>query len=107
MADTDASCPERFSTVQPTQALTLLNSDFAQSQAKELATRLEGEAEGLRSRIERGLWLVTCRQPSVTEVDRLVRFCEELQRDHGRTERVALERVALILLNCNEFIYLD
>ena len=107
MADTDASCPERFSTVQPTQALTLLNSDFAQSQAREFAARLEREAGDLRSRIERGLWLATSRQPSAVEVDRLVRFCEELQRDYGRTERVALERVALILLNCNEFMYLD
>src|SRR5262249_6447708 len=32
--DLDATCPVRFTTTQPTQALSLLNSDFVNSQAK-------------------------------------------------------------------------
>ena len=36
-ADPDSSCPVRFTTTQPTQALAMLNSDFLNDQAKVFA----------------------------------------------------------------------
>jgi hypothetical protein len=39
-ADTDASCPVRFATTQPTQALGLLNSAFVNEQARRFAASL-------------------------------------------------------------------
>ena len=39
-ADTDNSCPVRFSTTQPTQALAMINGDFANAQASVFAERL-------------------------------------------------------------------
>lgn len=106
-ADTDASCPVRFATVQPTQALTLLNGDFAQQQAARLAARLSREAGDLRGRLQRGLELVTQRPARGDDLARLLQLAGELQRDHGRSEPEALQRCCLVLLNANEFLYLD
>ena len=38
-ADTDASCPARFATTQPTQALAMLNGEFLNEQASNLGRR--------------------------------------------------------------------
>ena len=43
-ADTDASCPVRFTTTVPTQALGMLNSEFTNEQAVIFAKRLLKEA---------------------------------------------------------------
>ncbi|MEQ1633037.1 MAG: DUF1553 domain-containing protein, partial [Planctomycetota bacterium] len=107
MADTDSSCPVRYATVQPTQALMLLNGDFAHQTAQQFAERLQRERSDLRSRVERGLWLATARAPVAADIDRLCTLAADLQKDHGKTEQEALQRICLLLLNCNEFLYLD
>jgi hypothetical protein len=106
-ADTDSSCPVRFATVQPTQALSMVNGDFANVQAELFAQRLRREAKDLRGRIARGLQLVTQRPARDGDVTRLVELAAELQRDFGRTEEQALQRCCLVLLNSNEFVFLD
>ena len=106
-ADTDSSCPVRFATVQPTQALTMLNGDFAHAQAARFAARLQREASGLRAQLAHGLELVTQRPARPADIDRLAALAAELQRDHGRDETQALQRCCLVLLNCNEFLFLD
>lgn len=106
-ADTDSSCPVRYATVQPTQALMLLNGDFAHRTAQQFAERLTRERADLRARIERGLFLVTCRTPREADVARLSQLAADLQQQHGRSEAEALQRVCLLLLNANEFLYLD
>ena len=107
MADTDSSCPVRYATVQPTQALMLLNGDFSHRTADQFARRLETERQGLRAQVERGLWLATCRAPREDEIQRLCSLADELRTAHGKSEHEALQRVCLLLLNCNEFLYLD
>ena len=42
-ADTDSSCPVRYTTTVPTQALGLLNGEFANEQAARFADRLRRE----------------------------------------------------------------
>ncbi len=106
-ADTDSSGPVRFATVQPTQALSMVNGDFANLQAELFAQRLRREAEGLRARVERGLELVTQRPARDADVARLLQLAADLQRDFGRTEEQALQRCCLVLLNSNEFLFLD
>src|ERR1044072_1187854 len=44
LAETDRSTPVRFSTVQPTQALGMINSEFLNYQAEVFAARLRKEA---------------------------------------------------------------
>jgi hypothetical protein len=106
-ADTDSSCPVRFATVQPTQALTMLNGEFAQRQAHLFAVRLAADAPDLRRRIVRGLELVTQQRAVAADVERLLALAAELQRDFQRTEAEALERCCLVLLNTNQFLFLD
>ncbi len=107
MADTDASCPVRFATIQPTQALTLLNGDFAQRRAADFAVRLVGERQGLAAQLERGLELVTCRPADAGAVRELMSLAEDLQLRFDRSEHEALQQCCLLLLNCNAFMFLD
>ncbi len=107
LADTDSSCPVRYATVQPTQALILLNGDFAHQTARQFADRLRRERTGLRAQVERGLWLALQRPPADADVARLCRLAEDLVRQDHKSEDEALQRVCLLLLNCNEFAYLD
>ncbi len=44
LAEADRSTPVRFSTTQPTQALSMINGDFLHKQAKRFADRLRSEA---------------------------------------------------------------
>ena len=44
MADTDSTCPVRFSTTVPTQALNMLNGKFMNDSAKAFAERIRKEA---------------------------------------------------------------
>jgi hypothetical protein len=107
-ADTDNPCPVRFATTVPTQALNFLNSKFLNDQAAVLAQRLSTEhANNLTAQITRGLTLVTQRASTPTEIAELTKLHETFRTQHGTTPEKALERVCLVLLNLNEFLYLD
>ncbi len=107
-ADTDTSCPERFVSTQPTQALLMLNSDFirkwSRAFAADLARRAGSEVE---QQVREGLWRVLQRTPTQQEVARGVEFIERTKIEHGKTPREALEYYCLLLLNLNEFLYFD
>jgi hypothetical protein len=108
VAETDRSAPVRFVTTQPTQALGMLNSDFLGQQAEALATRLRREAGADVSRqVRLALTLATSRPADDAEVRRGVRLVEALQAKDGVTPDVALRYFCLVVLNLNEFVYLD
>jgi hypothetical protein len=106
-ADTDNSCPVRFATVQATQALTLMNGEFSHRQAATMAARLQREHATLSEQIDAGLRLVTQRPARPADRQRLLTLAHELQADHGKSLAEALQRCCLVMLNCNEFLYLD
>jgi mono/diheme cytochrome c family protein len=107
-ADTDASCPVRFTTTVPTQALGLLNDDFGNEQAKLFAERLKRDMpESLDAQVKRAIRLTTGRIPSNAEVAKDVAFISSLRRENNLTEMDALRIYCLMALNTNEFIYLD
>ncbi|MGA1201517.1 MAG: DUF1553 domain-containing protein [Planctomycetota bacterium] len=107
LADTDTSCPVRFVTTQPTQALTLLNSEFSQRQATRMAERLEREHPGdRRAQLRRGLELVSQREVGEAELERQLGFLAELEAE-GLTPPQALQAFCLLAINLNEFIHLD
>ncbi len=107
LADTDATCPVRFVTTQPTQALTMLNGAFLHEEAAKFARRLEAEAPELDERIRRGLGLVVQRPVREREVLRATELYRDLMQDHGLDAQRAFERLCLVFLNLNEFVYLD
>jgi len=107
-ADTDASCPVRFTTTVPTQALGLLNDDFSNEQAKLFADRLKKEVpESLEAQVKRAIRLTTGRIPADADVNKDVAFIKSLAQQNNLNELEALRLYCLLALNTNEFIYLD
>ena len=107
-ADTDFTCPVRFATTQPTQALTLLNSDFLQQQAAAFAEYVRDQAgREPRDQIAFALRQVTQRPPTDAEIDRGIELTESLQSEHGLDSDQSLKYFCLLALNLNEFVYLD
>ncbi|HEX6983718.1 MAG TPA: DUF1553 domain-containing protein, partial [Planctomycetaceae bacterium] len=105
--DADGSCEARFRTTQPAQALTMLNGDLLNEEARRLADRLRGEAETPEGRVRRALELALCRPASEAEVDRGLKLIDTLRSSHGVESDRALDLFCLVTLNLNEFVYLD
>ncbi len=107
-AETDRSTAVRFVTTQPTQALALLNSEFVHAQASHFADRLRREAGADNDKqVRLALNLATARPPSDTEVRRGVDLIAALRSKDGMSEEAALRYFCLMMLNINEFVYLD
>jgi hypothetical protein len=107
-AETDRSTPVRFVTTQPTQALALLNGDFINKQAGLFADRLRREAgPDIDKQVRLALTLATTRPPSDAEVRRGVELIAALKAKDGVGEEAALKYFCLVVLNLNEFVYLD
>ncbi len=106
--ETDFTCPERFVSTQPTQALGMLNSAFLNEQAKKLADDVrkssgEDVAAGVRMTLER----VMQRPIEESEVEHGLLLIRDLQKDHGLSDQRAFESFCLLAFNLNEFLYLD
>jgi hypothetical protein len=104
-ADTDSSCPVRYTTTVPTQALGLLNGDFAHETATAFADRLRKESDNLPAQVRRAIRLTTGRVPNENEIKNDLAFIAELQTKQTAAE--ALRTYCLMLLNTNEFVYVD
>ena len=108
LAETDRSSPVRFATTQPTQALGMLNGTFMNRQARAFAIRLKRDAgPDMAIQVEMAMKLATGRQPSVQEVARSVSLMTALLGHDGSSPDQALESFCLVVLNLNEFLYLD
>jgi mono/diheme cytochrome c family protein len=108
MADTDFSCPMRFATTQPTQALGMLNSTFLNEQAGIFATELRKQAgPDPKAQVSLGLRRTLQREPTAPEIARGLKFMTRMQQENGVKAPEVLRLYCVILLNLNEFIYLD
>jgi len=107
-ADTDSSCPVRYTTTVPTQALGLLNGEFSNQQAVQFADRLRREAPNdLGAQVDRAIFLTTAQHPSPDEVRDDVAFLKRLMSESHLDEQTALSQYCLMTLNANAFLYLD
>jgi hypothetical protein len=107
-AETDKACPVRFVTVQPTQALGMINGEFLNEEASKLAARVKKDAgEDVTKRVALALHLVTARQPSTADVNRGVGLYQKLTTADGASPEQAMQYVCLVMLNLNEFMYVD
>jgi len=89
--------PARNQTTTALQALTLSNNGFMLRQAKSLASRIERETPQLPARIDRAFQLCFQRPPSPAERQ----AAQILVLEQG------LFPLCRMLLNANEFVYLD
>lgn len=120
-SDTCRSAPRRAVTSVAPQALTLLNGEFVNRQARYLADRVETEATGKPKRqIERLYWLTLSRPPTPSEIERVEEFLRASARDaivesvgsphpldESAARRKAIEHLARVMFNLNEFVYTD
>jgi hypothetical protein len=118
-ADTDTSCPVRFVTTQPTQALGMMNGEFLHKQARVFAERVRREALAANTQpgaaadddtaaiVRRALEIALVRPARDDEVARGVALVDELEAREGVGPSRAVELYCLMVLNLNEFIYLD
>jgi hypothetical protein len=110
--DTTFSCEQRpISTTAP-QALTFLNGDFINQQARYFAARLEREAGSeANAQVRQAFVLGLCRPPKPEEERAALTFLARQQRQieaeglPGDAQKKALEAFCLVLLNTNEFVY--
>lgn len=107
-ADTDFTCPVRFATTQPTQALTLLNSTYIGEQAEVFADYVRTRSGTNRvDQVEFALQRATQRAPTKPEIDRGVALIRSLENERGLTSDQALHYFCLLALNLNEFVTVD
>lgn len=107
-ADTDNSCPVRYTTTVPTQALGMLNGEFTNEQAAILARRVVKEQPGdLAAQVRTAALLTTSRAPSADDVKDDLKLIADLRERHSLSEEAALTQYCLLLLNTNAFVYLD
>ena len=108
VAETDRSAPVRFATVQPTQALGMINGGFLNEQADLFAARLRREAgDDVTKQVRLGLQLVTTRTPTDAEVQRGLALIATLRTQDSASAEVALKYFCLMALNLNELVYVD
>lgn len=106
--DADVTCEARFMTIQPSQALAMINGEFLNEQARQFAERLNEEAgDDLESKVRLGLELVTTRKPTETDVSEGLQLIETLQNKHGLSAEDSLKYFCLYALNLNEFVFID
>jgi len=73
--DVMSSCPRRFETTVPTQALALLNSAVAESQAREFAHRLRAECGSDAKKLAARAWLLAFNRPiTAGETKQILQF---------------------------------
>jgi hypothetical protein len=107
--ETDASCAERFVTTQPAQALGLLNGEFAHEEAVNLANRVRKAAstDELEPRIRHAVTFVLARDANDSDIEIGKRLVARLQEEHGVPAEQAFDLYCLMLLNLNEFLFID
>jgi hypothetical protein len=114
-ASPDATCPRRFSTTVPQQALFMLNSPFILQQMKGLLDRPEvKQDESSASKINAIYEILFDRQPTQQElslgqsfIDRESCDCDEKPADAKTKSLSAWEKYVQVLMESNEFVFVD
>jgi hypothetical protein len=110
--DPNVTCERRNITTVPTQALTLLNNEFVLIQARSLARRVYRDAGGDPEKQVRLLYRIALsREPVRNELESNLAFILR-QRDYHNVRGAgadleALTDLAHVMLNTNEFVYIN
>ena len=106
-ASPDSSCAVRFQTTLPTQALTMINSELLNKAAEQMAQNIRQQAGAKLPDQVRSLWTrVTGRQINDSQLKTAKDFMAKMKTLKANDQK-ALQQLCLIMLNLNEFVYLD
>lgn len=98
LPENSTSCPRRGESIVAPQALALLNNPMPLEAARNLAERIEQESSNApAARVQRLFELALQRPPNAHEL----RDCADFLEEHSLTE------LCRVMINLNEFIYLD
>jgi len=89
------SCERRSATTTPLQALAMMNGNLMHEEAGHLAKRVAAESGDRAVQVKRAFGIVLGRTPTEAELGRYVGFSG------------GLEAICRVLLNANEFLYVD
>ena len=108
-ADTTLPCGQRDVTTSPTQALALLNNSFVHTRSDALARRVVALAPEDVTEQVRHAWLFTLgREPDASEKALAIKhIAAQRARFADDSEFLALASLGHVLLNSNEFLYVD
>ena len=100
------SCPRRFSTVVPSQALALMNDHLVLDWSASLANRVLNDS-GLdqKQQIDRAYRLALAREPKPEEREKVAAFLKSQTELAG--EKQAFTDFCHVLLSSNEFMYIN
>ncbi|MEC7776836.1 MAG: PSD1 and planctomycete cytochrome C domain-containing protein [Planctomycetota bacterium] len=108
--DTTLSCGQRDVSLVPTQALALLNNHFVHEQSRAMAERVAAEAGKDQDNQVRTAWQIALGR-SPTEIELMAATAHlESQAMHFKEqeqENLPLTSLCHVLLNTNEFIFID
>jgi hypothetical protein len=107
--ETDFSCPVRFNTTQPTQALGMLNSEFTNLEAQRMAANIleTWDASDVDGQVSEAIRRTTQRAVQPEEVRAGAEFIYRTRAREGADPQQALAKFCLLSLNLNEFIFLQ
>ncbi len=106
--DPNLTCESRSVSTVPTQALTLLNNEFIVQQARYFAGRvLEQAGPEQEAQVRAAYRLALSREPSAQEREANVAFLNRQRTAHGGSTLEALADLCDVLLNLNEFLYIN
>ncbi len=105
--DPDLTCEDRFATLQPGQALSLLNSDFIHQQAKRLAESIGAKESDNDQIVRKTVQAVLSREASEEEVADGAKLIAQLESKHGIDRDRAAQLYCMTVMNWNEFLFLD
>jgi hypothetical protein len=119
VADANQSCERRSQSVTASQALSLINGGLAAEASLQLVRRIQAETEAdPAAHIGRAYALVLCREPAEDELAECEQFLQGKALRYAAAaagqepatlapEALALRDLCLVLLNSNEFLYVD
>ncbi|REJ97386.1 MAG: DUF1553 domain-containing protein [Planctomycetota bacterium] len=96
-ADPSMMVAKRNTTISPLQSLALLNNKLSVVMARHFAARVEATDGTLNEQVERAFRLALGRKPAA----------EELAALQGYAERHGLANACRVLMNLNEFVFVD
>ena len=96
-ADPSISVPKRSETLTSLQALAMLNDAFMVRMAEHFAARVERDAKTREQQVRRAFELAVQREPSDDELSWLL----------DAADRLGMANVCRLILNLNEFVFLD
>ena len=106
LCDPTLSCGKRDVTVVPTQALALLNNQFVHDRSSHLARHIATNTQETKEQIKRAFSHILNRQPAEEEWG-ISHNHLAIQLEHLRDPIKALASLCHVLMNTNEFLYVD